>query len=102
MQVRAGEFIGKLRDRLALALSSDPAPAHADNYKIMAAFDRACVAALVEEHEDSKELTPQQRGARTRAANRQKKQRMEDNSAAPAPKGPVAVPANGATVEGGQ
>lgn len=101
MQVDAGEFIGKLRDRLALALSSDPAPAHADNYKIMAAFDRACVAALVEEHEDSKELTPQQRGARTRAANRQKKQRME-NSGGPAPKGPVAVPANGATVEGGQ
>lgn len=93
MQVDAGELIGKLRDRLALAWGEDE--------QVMASFDRAALSAILEEHQEVKE-TPQQRGARTRAANRQKKQRMEDNSAAPAPKGPVAVPANGAPVEGGQ
>ena len=92
MQVDAGELLGKLRDRLALAWGEDE--------QVMASFDRAALSAILEEHQEVKE-TPQQRGARTRAANRQKRQQL-GNSGGPAPKGPVAVPANGATVEGGQ
>lgn len=65
MQVDAGEFIGKLRDRLAVKLDN-----HDYNEQIMGAFDRSCVEALVEEHKE--QLTPQQRGARTRKANREK------------------------------
>jgi len=71
MQVDAGEFIGKLRDRLALKLE--------DGVDVMAAFDRACVEALTEEHQERKAvngLTPGQKAAKTRARNR--KLRLEE------------------------
>lgn len=66
MQVDAGELIGKLRDRLALAWGEDE--------QVMAAFDRAALSAILDEHQATKE-TPQQRGARTRKANQQRKAR---------------------------
>ncbi len=64
MQVDAGEFIGKLRDRLALRIDVG---LHAGD--IMAAFDRSCVEVLVDEHQE-KPLTSGQKAARTRARNR--------------------------------
>jgi len=41
MQVNAGEFIGQLRERLALKLDGES--------DVLQAFDRACVEVLVEE-----------------------------------------------------
>jgi hypothetical protein len=75
MQVEIGEFINKLRDRLALKLDDDK------SIDIMAAFDRSCVQVLVEEHQGQKELTSGQKAARTRARNRQTRQAMTGSSA---------------------
>lgn len=73
MQVDAGEFINKLRDRLAVKLDT-----HDYTDQIMGAFDRACVQVLVDEHESHKqELTSGQKAARTRKANRDARLREE-------------------------
>lgn len=69
MQVDAGDFINKLRERLALKLDEG---VHGGD--ILGAFDRSCVQVLVEEHKE--QLTPQQRGARTRKANREKREKQ--------------------------
>lgn len=70
MMVDVGEFIGKLRDRFAVKQD-------AHNLAVMSAFDRACVEVLVAEHREQKtELTSGQKAARTRKANREKRQAL--------------------------
>jgi hypothetical protein len=76
MTVDAGEFINKLRERLALKLDEGM---HGGD--ILGAFDRSCVQVLVEEHQGQKELTSGQKAARTRAKNRQTRQAVTGNSA---------------------
>lgn len=73
--VDVGEFINKLRDRLAVKLDDDK------SVDIMAAFDRACVQVLVEEHREQKELTSGQKAAQTRARNRQAREAVTGSSA---------------------
>lgn len=70
MQVDAGEFINKLRERLALKLDEGM---HAGD--ILGAFDRSCVQVLVEEHREQKELTSGQKAAKTRKANREAREK---------------------------
>lgn len=73
MQVDAGDFINKLRERLALKLDEGM---HGGD--ILGAFDRSCVQVLVEEHKEQKtELTSGQKAARTRKANRDARLREE-------------------------
>lgn len=66
MMVEIGDFINKLRERLALKLDEGM---HGGD--ILGAFDRACVQVLVDEHNEKKELTSGQKAAQTRARNRQ-------------------------------
>lgn len=81
MQVNAGEFIGKLRDRLAVKLAIDDEPTSIIG-GVMMAFDRACVQVLVEELQEKKpELTSGQKAARTRARNRQAREAVSGNPA---------------------
>jgi len=52
-----------------------------DGVDVLAAFDRACVQVLVEEHQEKKpELTSGQKAARTRARNRQARQAVTGSS----------------------
>lgn len=75
MQVDAGEFINKLRERLALKLDEGM---HGGD--ILGAFDRSCVQVLVEEHREQKELTSGQKAAQTRARNRQVREAVTGSS----------------------
>lgn len=76
MQVDAGEFIDKLRERFALKIEGD-------DHGILAAFDRSCVEVLVDGHEKAKNgLTPGQKAAATRAKNKAERLR-EAEAAAP-------------------
>lgn len=71
MQVEVGDFINKLRERLALKLDEGM---HGGD--ILGAFDRSCVQVLVEEHRGQKtELTSGQKAARTRKANREAREK---------------------------
>lgn len=74
MMVDAGEFISHLRNMLALRLE-------VGDEGVLAAFDRACVQVLVDEHNEKKELTSGQKAARTRARNRQARAAVSGNSA---------------------
>lgn len=78
MQVDAGLFIETLRDGLE-QLTDDNVDYTAGD--ILALFDRASVKALVGSRGNGsarQELTPQQRGARTRAKNRAAKAKEHD------------------------
>lgn len=67
MQVDAGEFIGKLRDRLSLKLEVD----EGDEFDVLAAFDRSCVEVLVDGHQQDKVgRTSGQKAAATRKRNK--------------------------------
>lgn len=70
MQVDAGEFVERLRGQIETLAESGLDYSYSD---MLAIYDRACVKALVAAHNGrGRELTPQQRGARTRAENRKK------------------------------
>lgn len=74
MVVDAGEFISHLRNMLALKLE-------VGDEGVLAAFDRACVQVLVDEHNEKKELTSGQKAAQTRARNRQAREAVTGSSA---------------------
>lgn len=76
-----GQLIERLREHFSLGLDNENVMADYGDV-VMSAFDRAALRAIVEAHEPpAPELTPQQRGGRTRKANRLAREKAQAKEA---------------------